>query len=802
MKGKIIHKKRIKGIIIIVFLIIAMTITKVNANTMTLTRNKIDGIYAIAPLSDRVHLYNLEIYKLGTSTAYCIEIGKPVSENYTGTLDMTEASRITGISKDKINYVRLITYFGYGYKNHSDYKYYMAAQELIWEYLNNIDITWTNELDVNGPKINIDTYKNEIKSLINKYNSNLTFEDRNCKIGGTLILTDSNSSLDLYSVTNQGRGSATITNNKTLTINVANNYIGKDIVELKTIKNYSGETMFYYANTYQSLLTAGNIPQKTKTININIFGETLTTNLIDKDNNSCLPSGQATLTGAEYELYDKDNNLITTFTTNETCKNTIPNLLYGTYYIKQTKASTGYKLNNQIITINLTKDNKNTTLEEEVIKSNIEIYKLYEVDENYQREEGIVFNAYDINNNLYKTLTTTKNGQDIIVLPYGSYTIKQMNTTYGYDTVKDISITINEDSNTEIKYDLVNKQIKSLLHITTKDNKTKEKIQEKNIKYKIKDKKTNKYIYIMNNSKKITTFTTNEHGELNVPVPLSYGEYLIEQISTPDKYLKNKEKLEITINEDSIYSYIDNNVVINVDYYNEPITGQINILTNMKTISKNEDNTNSLKEDIRPNIEIELYQDNTLLNTYKTDDEGQLTIEHLSLGNYCIKEKNNNNKRCLEIINTDAETPIIIKNIELTTIIKLSNVTISNIDNLENPIQNSTFILYQNDQPFNESITNKEGIIKINNLSEGNYCFKQIKVSDKYYLNDKKVCFKIKNDGKDIKLKLINNLIPNKKISVPNTLSNRKKSSFTLPITILFILGVILYKKKNTINHN
>ncbi|MEE3343120.1 MAG: SpaA isopeptide-forming pilin-related protein [Bacilli bacterium] len=692
MKGIIKSTKRIKRIMLVMILITILALVKVSANTINLTRNKIDGIYAIAPLSDRTHLYNLEIFKLGTDTAYCIEIGKPVSDTYTGTLDMNEASRVTNISIDKINYIRLIAHFGYGFRSHSDYKYYMAAQELIWESLNNIDITWTNELDTNGPKINIETYKNEIKSLINKYNSTPTLpETINCKIGDNLTLTDNNKSLDLYTTSNKGKGNAYIQDNKTFIINVANNYIGEDKIEIKTSNNYNGNTLFYYANNYQSLLTAGNVNIKTKTINLNITGETLTTNLIDKDNKSCTPSGQATLIGAQYELYDKNNNLITTFTTDNTCTNTIPNLYYDTYYIKQIKASTGYKINDKLVEINLTKDNTSITLEEEVIKSNIEINKLYEIDDNYQKEEGVEFNIYDYNNILYKTITTTKN-KDIVTLPYGSYIIKQMTTSYGYDMVKDIIITINENTNPEIKYDLVDKQIKSILHITTKDNKTKINIKEKNIKYKLKNNKTNKYIYTLdNNNKKTTIFTTNSEGELTIPVPLPYGEYTIEQISSPRKYLKNDEVITIKIDENSIYSYIDNQVVINVDYYNEPIIGRINIATTIETINNN---NIPQKKELRPNIEVELYKDNKLVNNYKTDDNGKLTIDNLPLGNYCIKEKNNSNKKCLELINTDNITPIIEKDIELKIINNLSLNSIIPIPNtLSNKNNSLIFIL-------------------------------------------------------------------------------------------------------------
>ncbi|MBR3162283.1 MAG: Cys-Gln thioester bond-forming surface protein [Bacilli bacterium] len=802
MKEKIIYQKRIKSLIIVMILIITISLVKVSAGTFTLTRNKIDGIYAVAPLPDKTHLYNLEIYKIGSEIAYCIEIGKKLTDSYNATIDTNEASIITNISADKLNYLKLLIYFGYGFRNHTDYKYYMATQELVWEYLNNTDITWTNELDINGAKINIESYKNEIKSLIKEYQSSPNIPDNiNCKIGDSITLIDDNKSLNFYNISNQGRQTTTKPNDNTLQININDKYIGEDIIELKTGNAYNNLPTFYYANSSQTLLSSGNLDTKKKNINLKISGETLTTNLIDKDNKSCIPSGQATLTGAKYELYDKNNNLITSFTTNDTCENTIPNLYHDTYYVKQIKSSTGYKLNDKVVEIHLTKDNNRITLEEEVIKSDIEINKLYEVENEYPKEIGIIFNIYDNNNNIYKTITTTNN-KDIVTVPFGTYIIKQENTSYGYEFVKDIKLTIDENSDTEIKYNLVNKQIKSILNITTKDNISKSIIKQKNIKYKVKNKQTNKYIYTKDtNNKKITEFSTNENGELTIPTAIPYGNYIIEQTSTPDKYLENKEKITITVDENSTYTYFNNQVVINVDYYNTPIIGKINILTNTTIISKNQDNTSSKKDEIRANIEVELYQGEKIINSYKTNEEGKITIENLPLGNYCIKEKNTSNQKCITLINTDNVTPIIERNIEFTNVIKLSNATITNIDNLNNPIAGSEINLYQDDKLISGNITNHDGKITIYNLNAGKYCFKQEKVSDKYYPNNEKVCFNINNDGKDVNLDLINNLIISEKIPVPNTLSNKKNNNYLLISSILLSLGVVFYKKKKIHNN-
>ena len=795
-RTKLIHKLFL--LLLITSTLIASTTVSAGTKDSNLVRNTIDGVYAVAPLSDRTHLYNLEIYKVNNRVSYCIEIGKSITSNiYNSTNNLTEQSSISNLTQNQLNYIKQIMYFGYGYPTHDNYKYYMATQELIWEYINNIDITWTNELDINATKINIESYKEKIKSLIKNYSSSYSFNSViNCKVGDKIVLTDINNSLQHYEIMSEGTQKVEL-NNNTLTISVSNNYIGTDSIKLKRKNNYDYMSTLYYFDNSQNILSVGNIGDTIKTIYLNVTGETLTTNLIDKDTKSNIPSGQATLSNAVYEIYDKNNNLVTTFTTDETGINTISNLYHDIYYIKQVKESKGYKLNDKIVEINLTSENNKLTLEEKVIKSTIEINKLYEIGDSYQKEENVEFAIYDNKDRLYDRLITTKLGPDKVTLPYGVYTIKQLNTTYGYDKVKDIHLNIDEDSQTSIRYDLVDKKIVSKLHINTKDATTLSNIKEANVKYRLKNKSTGEYLtYIDSNNNKIKEFSTNDSGELTLPINLVYGEYILEQVNPPSKYLENKEPIEIIINDKSEYSYINDQVVINVDFINIPITGKINITTNKETFFT-ETNNYGNKLEIQPNIEIELYYNDKLLNNYKTSDKGYLEIEDLKLGIYCIKEKNNDNKKCIELINTDNKTKVIEENIELTEKPKTTDVILNNIDTNQEPIKETVIELYKDDKLINTSITNELGIIKITKLTKGKYCFKETKVNPKYILNKDKLCFEITDESNNIDLTIINEINKNKLIEIPNTLSNNKNYFISV---FLLLIGVVIYQKKKINN--
>lgn len=803
-RKRIKRKKRLTFLAtlpLIIFIALISTSVKAGTQDATLTRTKIEGIYSVAPLSDRTHLYNLEIYNVNNKIAYCIEINKKINTDiYNSTIDINEQINITNLSKEQLNYIKMIINFSYGYQNHSDYKYYMAAQELIWEYINKVDITWTNVLDINGEKINIDTYKNEIMSLVNSYKQEPNIDNNiNCQLGDQLIITDSTNSLKHYNILSAGNQSAKIENNK-LIIDISTDYIGTTEIKLQRKNYYNHSSFLFYADNTQQILSVGNTEEKIKTIKLNIEGATLTTNLLDMETRDPYPQGEATLEGAVYELYNKDNELLETFTTDSLGINKIKNLYHGKYYIKQIKASKGYLLNNNIVNFEINSNTKKVNLTQKVIKSQVEINKLYEVDNNYINEPNVIFNIYTSYNSIYTSFYTSKNSSKKISLPYGTYIIKQMTTTYGYNKIQDITIKIDENTEPTITYNLKNDKLKTKLNIITKDKTTNEKISESNIKYQIKNIKTNEYItYKDDSGNNIDVFSTNESGQVQPQLELPYGEYQLEQIFPPKKYLENKEFITFIINEKTQYTNYNNELVLNIEFFNTLIIGKLNITTKEEKFITEE---NYYKTEIftRGNIKLDLYYEDEFINTYKTNNEGLIEINNLKLGNYCLKEKNTEIKECFELINYDNKTKVVEKDIEIIKKLPTTNVILNNIDNKKEPIEGTVIELYHQNQLINTSKTNEEGIIKVPKLPAGKYCFKQKEIPLKYIIDSEETCFEINDTSKDLNITIINNIQETKIIEVPNTLSNKKNHLILMPA--ILIIGVIIYKKKNIVNNN
>ena len=99
---------------------------EVKADTSTLSKNIVDGIYANTILGNgEEHHYYLDIYKMGSKTVYCIEPGTDITESiYYDTSDLSSLP----YSNDVIDYIKMVAFFGYDYFDHQSIYYYMAAK--------------------------------------------------------------------------------------------------------------------------------------------------------------------------------------------------------------------------------------------------------------------------------------------------------------------------------------------------------------------------------------------------------------------------------------------------------------------------------------------------------------------------------------------------------------------------------------------------------------------------------------------------------------------------------------------------
>ena len=441
-----------KKVIIILLLLIGITYTScltVNAqNTSFYEGEYIEGIWMnkYNPKNKTTYYQKARFFRQsGTNEiAYCIEPFSFFNENaiYEPTIN---PNNLTEFQKARISE---IAHFGYLYKNHSDTKWYAITQFMIWQTADPTgDYYFTNSL--NGTRINpYQNEINEINNLISQYYIRPSFENNTFyQVENTsLIIEDKNNVLDNYTYTDEN---ITKSNNS-----LVSNYKKEGEYQVSLIRKdtyHNKPIIFFQSNQSQDLVETGDINDIVVNFKIIIQKTNLTLNKLDKDNKSTLPSGEAKLDGAKYNLYDSNNKLIQELIINNN-QASIDNLIYGKYYLKEIEAGEGYKLDDTKYEFEITKDNPSITLElyNEVIKSNLIINKQFGEEDNLSNEENISFNIYDNNKKLINTITTDNSGNASIELPYGKYTLEQVNTKDGYKKNDNIDFIIDSDNDVKL----------------------------------------------------------------------------------------------------------------------------------------------------------------------------------------------------------------------------------------------------------------------------------------------------------------------------------------------------------------
>ncbi len=371
--------------------------------------------------------------------AYCIE---PFSDFYPNR-PYEQTLTPYNLSQEQIQKISLIAHFGYEYKNHTDTKWYAITQFMIWQIADpNADYYFTD--GPNGNRITIYTEEmQEINNLVENYQKLPSFAEKTYSLveDHELILQDNNNVLSEYNITSNN---AKIENNQLIIEKQSEKNL---IITLERKDNYYNKPIiFYQAINSQNLLETGDIKEKTTKLNIEIKKTSLTIKKVDKETKTDKARGEAKLEGARYQLYDENMQKVTKIYINYTHQAKIENLNYGKYYLKEIKAGEGYQVDDKLYEIEIT-DKENhieITHENQVIKKRIRIEKLYGKENNWQKEANIMFNIYDKNNHLIQSIITNENGIAEIELPYGSYIIKQVTSTEGYQKIDDIDLKIED----------------------------------------------------------------------------------------------------------------------------------------------------------------------------------------------------------------------------------------------------------------------------------------------------------------------------------------------------------------------
>ena len=333
------------------------------------------------------------------------------------------------------------------------------------------------------------------------------------------------------------------------------------IQETKAGKNYSLDPNKYYVEFYDYQ------PQQEVVSYEELLKGQIRIEKYDSKNNTCSPQGNASLEGAIYGIYKKDGTLIQELTLNDCEALSNRDLDFGDYYVQEIKAPKGYKLDLNQYAFNINEDTIKAILPivvtDEVYESYLKINKYYLKLGIPMPEDGAVFEIY-LGHKLIDTLTTDKNGQARIKLPYGTYTIKQIGTIAGYYLMEDSEVVVDENSLSVTEVTFYNKPFKGNVEINKFDEASKVPLVNATFKVCTTDEEC------------LYEVSTGEDGKILIE-GLEYGSYYIQEIQAPLGYALKKEKIYFEIVQDED--------VVELDVFDEqevrvPNTGLDNKKTN------------------------------------------------------------------------------------------------------------------------------------------------------------------------------------------------------------------------------
>ena len=747
------------------------------------------------------------IYKFGNMYAYCIEPGVDIKTyNYLGYDDFVDLP----FSEELKEKLELIGYYGREYPNHDTDYYSMATQALIWENISNTYVTFWTEPFGKGKEIDVSKEKEVIMNLVNNHKvlpsiSTNLYGD----VKKEIIIDDKNNVLENYEVISNNIGNVQIEGNKLHllfeTPGIYNLKLRKkDFNEYKTIifVGKDNPTTQKYGRMHFSKNVEMNIT-------VNISGVKLLIHKVDENNNPLLienisfkvkdvKTGEylCNLPGCEYKT--NKNGIIVT-----------ESLPFGEYEIEEVENQIipGYIWNKEKLHV-LIDNNSDIKWNDEYhnyvdlsfynkkvlgdvkLKKYGEEFFIKDNDIYYQKIvlPSIKLSLYDDKDNYINSFITNSDG----IIEYNNLSIGKyyfvedtQNVNYIENNQKYFfEITQNNQYDNIIHADLEidNYLKKGTLEFSKEDLVTTEGIADTIIE--IYDEKDNLLL----------TEKTDNNGKViinNLPI----GKYYIVEKEANKNYLISNEKVFFEIKDDK--------EIVKAKMTNEKIKGILEIYKEGEEYYIDSNNIVYQQKELG-NIEFNVYDENdNLVSKIKTDENGYAKIDDLSLGNYYLKENNNDikyvkddNRYNFSIKQNARDDNNIIVKIYLKNYLKKGTLEFSKEDLVTTEgIADTIIEIYdEKDNLLLTEKTDNNGKVIINNLPIGKYYIVEKEANKNYLISNEKVFFEIKDDKEIVKAKMTN-----EKISVPVPKTGMNNNMLFDLLTVFVLLSMVFYYDKNWI---
>lgn len=466
-----------------------------------------------------------------------------------------------------------------------------------------------------------------------------------CGVSTSQYTITSNSGLPNGSqITNMSNNSQTTFNgNEHFKVRIPKTEMNKDINAILAIQGKAETYPIFYGktrieNTQNYAVTFDPIGDVTGTVTLNAKLNTGKIKIVKNDAETNLP-----IEGVTFQLLKKDGTVVANSTTNAKGEATFASLYQNSYILKEVATNDNYILNEKTFDVDV-EYNKTAslTITNEHKRGDIKIYKI-DADNKKVVLGNVEFQLYSEEfGRVIGTYNTDVNGElKIEHLRTGNYKLIESKTNQWYNLAEDTEIEVKWDEVTtkDIENELKKGQVK-VIKVDKEDN----EIKLEGVEFEVLNEK----------DEVLEKIITDENGEaLTSRYPIrDFNSLKIRESKTLDTYVLSDEVKTVELKE---------NQIENVVFENERIKGKVQIT---KVDSKDENK--KLK-----GAKFGLYDEqNNLIETLETSEDGTATSQDLYKGKYYLKELETGSVYYLlneetfdfEIIKHKETVPVTIKN--------------------------------------------------------------------------------------------------------------------------------------------
>ncbi|MEF2479104.1 SpaA isopeptide-forming pilin-related protein [Bacillus pacificus] len=413
------------------------------------------------------------------------------------------------------------------------------------------------------------------------------------------------------------------------------------------------------------------------------------------------------LEGAEFKLKNEAGQVVgETKTTNKDGVVKFENLVPGKYTLEETKAPEGYKAVEVTVEVNVV---ANEVVKQEVMNEKVTgQFEIIKVDANDKAKvlSDAEFTVYKDGKKVAE-LKTDESGKVMSPkLPLGEYTVKETKAPEGYKlSNKEWKVTIQNEKEV-VKVEAENERILGSLQIIKTDDKDQAK-RLSGAEFTLKDAQGN----VVKEG-----ITTDKSGIVKVD-GLVPGEYTLEETKAPEGYELTKQVIHVTV---------DGEKIVDVKVTNSKSLGQFEIV---KVDAED-------KAKVLSDAEFEVYKDGKKVETLRTDKTGKVISQKLEPGTYTLKETKapQGYKLLKEEIEVVVEANKVVQ-VQVENAKELGSLQVIKKDAESGKVLEGAEFKLKNEtgQVVGETkTTNKDGVVKFENLVPGKYTLEETKAPEGY----------------------------------------------------------------------